>query len=266
MLICKICEKDEEMVKITKKTSICINCKSKINYKKNKENKLVKCKEYYYKNKNNILERNRDYYKDNREEIIIRNKEYNKLNSEKIKEYNNEYKKTEKEIERRKKYSIDNREKERERGKIYYKINKINILKKCKIYQKKNKEKYKLYKIEYDKLRSKTDLVFKLKKTFSASIRSSFYYVNSRKKSKSAEILGFSFEEFKIYLESKFEDWMTWENKGLYNGELNYGWDIDHIIPMSSAKNEQDVIRLNHYTNLQPLCSYINRYVKRDNF
>jgi hypothetical protein len=41
-------------------------------------------------------------------------------------------------------------------------------------------------------------------------------------------------------------------------------WDIDHIIPISSAESEDDVIRLNHYTNLQPLCSYTNRYIKRD--
>jgi len=57
---------------------------------------------------------------------------------------------------------------------------------------------------------------------------------------------------------------MTWENWGLYNGEFNYGWDIDHIIPLSSAKNEEDIIILNHYTNLQPLCSKVNRYIKRD--
>jgi hypothetical protein len=57
---------------------------------------------------------------------------------------------------------------------------------------------------------------------------------------------------------------MTWENRGLYNGELGYGWDLDHIVPISSAKSEEDIIRLNHYTNIQPLCSYINRYIKRD--
>lgn len=51
---------------------------------------------------------------------------------------------------------------------------------------------------------------------------------------------------------------MTWENKGLYSGELNYGWDIDHIIPLSTAKTEEDVIKLNHYTNLKPLYSKIN--------
>jgi hypothetical protein len=64
--------------------------------------------------------------------------------------------------------------------------------------------------------------------------------------------------------ESKFESWMSWENKGLYNGELNYGWDIDHIIPLSSADIEEDIIRLNHYTNLQPLCSKVNREIKKD--
>jgi hypothetical protein len=84
------------------------------------------------------------------------------------------------------------------------------------------------------------------------------------KQNKTSDILGCTFEEFKLYLESKFEDWMTWENRGLYNGEFNYGWDIDHIIPTSSAKTEEEIIKLNHYTNLQPLCSKINRYIKRD--
>ena len=57
---------------------------------------------------------------------------------------------------------------------------------------------------------------------------------------------------------------MTWENRGLYNGTEGYGWDIDHIIPVSKATTEDDVIKLNHHTNLQPLCSYINRVVKKD--
>jgi hypothetical protein len=57
---------------------------------------------------------------------------------------------------------------------------------------------------------------------------------------------------------------MTWENRGLYNGELNYGWDIDHIIPLDTAETIQDIIRLNHYTNLQPLCSKVNRDIKKN--
>ncbi len=66
------------------------------------------------------------------------------------------------------------------------------------------------------------------------------------------------------YIESKFEPWMTFENRGLYNGEFGYGWDIDHIVPISTANTEDDIIRLNHYTNLQPLCSKINRDIKRN--
>jgi len=40
----------------------------------------------------------------------------------------------------------------------------------------------------------------------------------------------------------------------------NYGkWEIDHIRPMASAKNEEQTIELNHYTNLQPLWKNENR-------
>ena len=95
-------------------------------------------------------------------------------------------------------------------------------------------------------------------------IQVSFKNSGYSKKTKTQEILGCSFEEFELHLESQFEDWMTWDNKALYNGELNYGWDIDHKIPLASAETEEDIIRLNHYTNLQPLCSRINRDIKRD--
>ena len=57
---------------------------------------------------------------------------------------------------------------------------------------------------------------------------------------------------------------MSWDNYGKYNGKNSFGWDIDHIIPISSAVNESEVIKLNHFTNLQPLCSKINRDIKRD--
>jgi hypothetical protein len=80
---------------------------------------------------------------------------------------------------------------------------------------------------------------------------------------RTTEILGCTIEEFKTYLELKFEDWMNWNNKGLYNGTPNYGWDIDHIIQLATERTEEGIIKLNHYTNLQPLCSYVNRDIKR---
>ena len=89
-------------------------------------------------------------------------------------------------------------------------------------------------------------------------------YGRQNKSKKSIEVLGIDTQQFREYLESKFQSWMSWENYGKYNGSENYGWDIDHIIPVSSAISEEEVYKLNHYTNLQPLCSYINRYVKAD--
>ena len=85
------------------------------------------------------------------------------------------------------------------------------------------------------------------------------------KSSSTYKIIGCTFEDLKLHLESKFESWMSWDNRGLYNGEPNHGWDIDHIIPLSTAKTEDEIIKLNHYSNLQPLCSKINRNIKRDN-
>lgn len=115
-----------------------------------------------------------------------------------------------------------------------------------------------------DNYRYKNDILFRMKNNIRNSINLSFSKNGYSKTSRTQEILGCSYEEFKTYLESKFEPWMNWENKGLYNGSFNYGWDIDHIIPISSATNEEELIKLNHYTNLQPLCSKVNRDIKKD--
>ena len=60
---------------------------------------------------------------------------------------------------------------------------------------------------------------------------------------------------------------MNWDNYGLYNGELNYGWDIDHIEPLNTKgvkRIEGDILKLFHPSNLRPLCSKINRDIKRN--
>ena len=59
---------------------------------------------------------------------------------------------------------------------------------------------------------------------------------------------------------------MSWDNYGKYNGELNHGWDIDHIVPSSSALTEDELVKLNHFSNLQPLCSKTNRDIKKNHY
>ena len=182
------------------------------------------------------------------------------------------------------KYRLENPNKGIEYRKVYY-INNIEKIKKynkdnngkIKKYRKDNKEKTKLYNQEYKKNKitseyqrkyvknkKKSNPIFKLKVNFSTTLRMSFKQYGYTKRSRTFVILGCSFDDFRTYLESKFETWMNWENKGLYNGEFKYGWDIDHITPQSTAKNEDEFIKLNHYTNLQPLCSKINREIKRN--
>jgi hypothetical protein len=38
---------------------------------------------------------------------------------------------------------------------------------------------------------------------------------------------------------------MNWDTYGK--------WHLDHIIPLYEAKTEEEILKLNHYTNLQPL-------------
>jgi hypothetical protein len=40
---------------------------------------------------------------------------------------------------------------------------------------------------------------------------------------------------------------------------------IERFWVFSHHLDEIPVLELNHYTNFQPLCSYTNRYIKKDN-
>ena len=170
-----------------------------------------------------------------------------------------------------KKYHYDNKEKENLRVLNYMNNNPDMVIKCRKNFYKNNKDKVllnnKISREKYKEIRKenrRNNILLRLKENIGSNIRNSLRKNNFTKKSRTTEILGCSKIDFKLYIESKFETWMNWNNYGKYNGEFNYGWDIDHIIPISSAKTEEDIIKLNHYTNLQPLCSYINRYVKRN--
>lgn len=155
--------------------------------------------------------------------------------------------------------------KEREQYKKENEEKKILLRKiKGKEYREKNKDRIKIRKKEYHLKKINSDPLYKLKFDIRRRIYHAFRDMHFSKNNNSENILGCSFEEFKLHIEKQFEPWMTWKNHGVYTGEKKISWHLDHIIPMASAKTIEDVIRLNHYTNFQPLDSYDNQVLKRD--
>jgi hypothetical protein len=178
-------------------------------------------------------------------------KQYRLFNSDKIKQYklNNKNNRKIYKLNNKDKiyqYEINNKERLREYRKQYALKNSEKITKYKKEYRLKNK------KILNKKVldRQSKDPLFKLTCNIRKLICSSIKKMNYTKKSRTFEILGCTFEEFKQHLEMQFREGMTIDNHGK--------WHMDHIIPISSAKTEEDIIKLNHYTNFQPLWAIDN--------
>lgn len=160
----------------------------------------------------------------------IESKKYRENNKERrsktLKDYydNN----TEKELLRFKKYREENKEKRAET------VKKSNLKHKDKIRQR-------------EKNRLQTDPVYKLKKTVRERVSAFLRSKNMTKNHPTFELVGCTPQQLKEHLEKQFREGMTWENHG------KYGWHIDHIIPLSSATTEEELYKLCHFTNLQPL-------------
>ena len=112
-------------------------------------------------------------------------------------------------------------------------------------YKKKNRKILQLKDMAYRKKRMSSDPLFRAKIDARNVIRKSLSKGGYSKKSKTESILGCSYDEFKLHLESLFLPEMSWENRNT--------WHIDHIIPISFANSEKELLQLNHYKNLRPL-------------
>lgn len=139
----------------------------------------------------------------------------------------------------------------------YYIKNKENIIKTVKIYYKENKEKCIKLSTKYTKERSQVDVQFRLQRR----LRNRLYYAlkmkSWKKHTKFAQYIGCSLEELKIHLENQFQPGMTWDNYGK--------WHLDHIKCLDSATTEEELYKLCHYTNLQPLWA-LDNIIKSNKF
>lgn len=112
--------------------------------------------------------------------------------------------------------------------------------------EKKNKNKIHVKKLDYSNKRRTSDPLYKFKGNMRWCIFSGIMRARGKKESRTEEILGCSFIEARNYL---IETALV--NYGHYCQNIKY--HIDHVIPISSAKTEEDVLRLNHISNLQYL-------------
>ena len=117
-------------------------------------------------------------------------------------------------------------------------------------YYYKNKEKIIKQNVAYSKNKYSTDPIFRLRVILSTTINQRLRNINENKSKSSLNIIGLkSWSLLKEYIENQWTEGMNWDN---YGNKSNC-WSIDHIIPLSSAKTEEDIVKLNHYTNLKPM-------------
>lgn len=144
-----------------------------------------------------------------------------------------------------KKYRQENKDKIKEINKKYYQENKDVIKEKEKKYREKNRLHINELRNNYQKNRRKIDPIFRLSINLRSRTSKAFKYKSWHKGGSTEQLLGTTFKEAKKHIEKQFNDGMTWDNYG--------EWHIDHIIPLASATTKEELKKLCHYTNLQPL-------------
>lgn len=185
----------------------------------------------------------------------LRINNYRKNNTDKVNEWNREtyYRNIVKHKETKKIYRDNNKESQKIRLKNY----RDNNQEKIKKYYFDNKDGLNKKALCRINKRKKNDKMFSVICSIRARVYGFLRLSNITKKNKTLDIVGCSPENLRDFLEKKFVDGMSWENYG------RNGWHIDHIIPLSSAKTEEEIYKLCHYTNLQPLWEKDN--IKKSN-
>lgn len=109
-------------------------------------------------------------------------------------------------------------------------------------------------KIQKDKVRS--DPVKAMQARLSRLHRHAISQIGAMKNSPTFEQLGYTPEDLKLHIERQFTQGMGWHNMS--------EWQIDHIIPASTAETMEDVVALNQLSNLRPMWAGENNR-KRNN-
>jgi hypothetical protein len=177
----------------------------------------------------------KEKYLKNREKNILTMREYKKNNSQKIKKYYQDNQ------EKFQKYRDSKKDETKKYMKGYYRDN----LEKRKEYLNQNRDTIKVKRNILEKRKRKEDTIHRIKTYVRNRIRFYLTKSNFTKRNQTFKIVGCSPIELKEYLERNFTHGMSWNNQG--------DWHIDHIKPLASAKTEEELYILCHFTNLQPM-------------
>ena len=102
----------------------------------------------------------------------------------------------------------------------------------------------------YQRKKRGEDPIYKLKGNLRGVVRRAITRAGYSKNTQTHELIGCSYDDLKLHLESKFTKGMSWDNMG--------DWHVDHILPLAAATTESEILKLCHYSNLQPLWARVN--------
>ena len=125
----------------------------------------------------------------------------------------------------------------------HYQENRKLILERSKLWAKNNRDKVN----EYIKTKKEKNPLFRVELNIRSRVKQYLKQKNITQRNKTYDIIGIDINDLKKHIEKQFTKGMNWENYGMY------GWHIDHIIPLCSANDDNELLKLFHYTNLQPL-------------
>lgn len=152
-----------------------------------------------------------------------------------------------------KKYHSENREARVSQSREYYKNNREKVI--ADNIAHRQKPEVKAARRKRDRHLYKTDINFRLGQRLRIRINAALKAQDGEKHTKCLDNLGCTMEQFKTYLESHFQEGMSWDNYGNPNGDHSNCWHIDHTIPCSKfdLKDPSQVSKCFHYSNLKPM-------------
>lgn len=143
------------------------------------------------------------------------------------------------------KYLLENKNLLYRKARIWRRVHREEIAVTNKKYRELHTEKKYAQTVAYKKMRRKLDPLYKMTENLRTRMRLAFRK-GWLKSSSTAKMLGLPYPEVKTYLENKWLPGMSWSNYGS-------AWQIDHIVGLCNASTKEELERLFHYTNLQPL-------------